>query len=255
MEYVIRINDSAGEGEPEPISLRLPPGGSDEIRLRVVNLGEPTNLVVKTNHSINRYLKPEKTNHYIVLEETIPISVRMPETGEIVSGELLLITDTTTKKIPVTLEADGIPRDDSKEEDLMEYSSHDGYGERYNAEAGQPVFCSSSEDPRDGYGDEYDAEADDDRSDVGYYKSDRYCRHDSWIGPRESESIERYEPVAGCGIYWIDLIPGALILAATIMLMVLTFHTRTLPLFPGALATSMMIVSLIIYGTATLLRS
>lgn len=98
MEYVIRINDSAGEGEPEPISLRLPPGGSDEIRLRVVNLGEPTNLVVKTNHSINRYLKPEKTNHYIVLEETIPISVRMPETGEIVSGELLLITDTTTKK-------------------------------------------------------------------------------------------------------------------------------------------------------------
>lgn len=232
MEYVIRINDSAGEGEPEPISLRLPPGGSDEIRLRVVNLGEPTNLAVKTDQSILRYVKPEKTNHYIVLEETIPISVRMPETAETVSGDLLLSTDITTKKIPVTLEADGY-RDDSLDADgdLMEKESRDDYSDGYDAEA----------------------EDEEDRSDEGYYKSDRYYRHDSWTGAREEESIDRYEPAYSR--YSMDLVPAAIILGATIILMVLTFHTRTLPLFPGALATSMMIVSLIIYGTATILRS
>ncbi|MGB9901846.1 hypothetical protein [Methanothrix sp.] len=231
MEYVIRINDSAGEGEPEPISLRLPPGGSDEIHLRVVNLGEPTNLVVKTDQSIIRYVKPEKMNHYIVLEETIPISVRMPETAETVSGDMLLITDTTTKKIPVTMEADGMYRDDSADVDLRE------------------------NDSRDNYSDGYDADDGDERSDEDHYKSDQYYSHDSWTGSREGERIDRYEPVAGYGRYSMDLVPVALILAATIVLMVLTFHTRTLPLFPGALATSMMIVSLIIYGTATMLRS
>ncbi|MDH7596191.1 MAG: hypothetical protein QHG98_00390 [Methanothrix sp.] len=228
MEYVIRINDSAGEGEPEPISLRLPPGGSDEIHLRVVNLGEPTNLVVKTDQGIIRYVKPEKMNHYIVLEEMIPISVRMPETAETVSGDVLLITDTATKKIPVTLEADGMYRDDSEDEGLRENESHDDYGDGYD---------------------------DDEQRDEGYYKSDQYYRHNSWTGSRDGESIDRYEPVTGYGRYSMDLVPVALILAATIMLMVLTFHTRTLPLFHGALATSMMIVSLIIYGTATMLRS
>lgn len=248
MEYVIRINDSAGEGEPEPISLRLPPGGSDEIRLRIVNLGEPANLVVKTDQSIIRYVKPEKVNHYIVLEETIPISVRMPETAEMVSGDLLLITDTTTKRIPVTLEAYGMYRDDSEDE-VKE--SHYDHGDRYDAEADQPIFR-SSEDSRDDY--DEDAEADDDRSDA-YYKSDRYSRRDSWTDGREVERIERYEPLTGYSMYTTNLIPIALLLAATIILMVLTFHTRLLPLFPGALATSMMIVSLIIYGTATMLRS
>lgn len=257
MEYVIRINDSAGEGEPEPISLRLPPGGGDEIRLRVVNLGEPTNLVVKTDQSVIRYVKPEKVNHYIVLEETIPISVRMPEAAEMVTGELLLITDTTTKKIPVTLEADGVYRDESGDvdEDLRKNESRGGYSDRYDAEAGQPIFRSSENprDPHDDYDDECDAEAEDrdGQSYEDYYKNDQYYRHES----RTGESIERYEPATGCGIYCIDLIPVALILAATIILMVLTFHTKTLPLFAGALATSMMIVSLIIYGTATLLRS
>lgn len=248
MEYVIRINDSAGEGDPEPIFLRIPPGGSEEIRLRVVNLGEPTNLAVKADQSITRYVKPAKTNHYIVLEETIPISVRMPETAETVSGDLLLITDTTTKKIPVTVEAEGMYREDSEDEDLSENESRDDYSDGYGSEAGQPR--SSSEDPRDGYGDD-----EDNRSDAGYYKSDQHYRHDSWTDAREGESIDRYEPSPLYDMYTTNLIPVALILATTIVLMVLTFHTRTLPLFPGALATSMMIVSLIIYGTATMLRS
>ncbi|MCX8206512.1 MAG: hypothetical protein N3G75_01590 [Methanothrix sp.] len=252
MEYVIRINDSAGEGDPEPIFLRLPPGGSDEVRLRVVNLGEPTNLAVKTDQSISRHVKPEKMNHYIVLEETIPISVRMPETAEAVSGDLLLITDITTKKIPVTLEAEGMYRDDSEDldADLGENENLDDYSDGYDSEGGQPR--SSSGNPRDGYGDEEDDE--DDRGDAGYYKSDRY-RHGSWTEAREGESIDRYEPRPFYDMYTTNLIPFALILATTIVLMVLTFHTRTLPLFHGALATSMMIVSLIIYGTATLLRS
>lgn len=230
MEYVIRINDSAGEGEPEPISLRLPPGGSEEIRLRVVNLGEPANLTVKTDQEIAQHIRPARTNHYIVLEETIPISVRMPETAEMLSGDLLLITDTATKRIPVTLEADVMYGDDGYRDESEDVD----------------------EERRDGGGYDHEAADGDDRSEdyrEGYY------RHDSWTAAREGESIDRYEPVTGYGRYGMDLAPPALILAATIVLMVLTFHTRSLPLFPGALATSMMIVSLIIYGTATLLRS
>ncbi len=216
MEYVIRINDSAGESDPEPIILRLPPAGREKIYLRVVNLGEPTNLVLDADQSIARYIKPDRSNHYIVLEETVPISVKMPD-SQPMSGDLVLITDSGSRRIPVTLE----PEVDEVRED------------EYRDDAVEP--------------EDYDSDRDE------YADRDFYDRGDRWNG--KDELIERYEPPRGYGIYTGEIVPAVSILVALIVLMILTFYTRSIPLFPGALATSMMIVSLIIYGTATLLRS
>ena len=52
----------------------------------------------------------------------------------------------------------------------------------------------------------------------------------------------------------LKVIPAALFLALVIVL-VLTFITESIPEFPGALASSILIVTLIIYGAATLLKA
>jgi hypothetical protein len=52
----------------------------------------------------------------------------------------------------------------------------------------------------------------------------------------------------------LKIIPAALFLALVIVL-VLTFITESIPEFPGALASSILIVTLIIYGAATLLKA
>ncbi len=230
MEYVIRINDSAGESDPEPIILRLPPAAREKIYLRVVNLGEPTNLVLDADQSIARYIKPDRSNHYIVLEEIVPISVTMPD-SQPTSGDLVLITDSGSRRIPVTLE----PEVDEVRED------------EYRDDAEEPEGYDSD---RDEYNERYN-ERYSDRE--GYADRDFYDKGDRWNG--KDELIERYEPPRGYGIYTGEIVPAVSILVALIVLMILTFYTRSIPLFPGALATSMMIVSLIIYGTATLLRS
>ncbi len=51
-----------------------------------------------------------------------------------------------------------------------------------------------------------------------------------------------------------QIIPIAIFLALLIVL-VLTFITYTIPEFPGAVASSILIVTLIIYGAATLLKA
>jgi len=51
-----------------------------------------------------------------------------------------------------------------------------------------------------------------------------------------------------------QVIPAAIFLALVAAL-VLTFITESIPEFPGALASSILIVTLIIYGAATLLKA
>ena len=70
-------------------------------------------------------------------------------------------------------------------------------------------------------------------------------------GP-ESIYLERLGAFAGLGA--LKIIPAALFLALVIVL-VLTFITESIPEFPGALASSILIVTLIIYGAATLLKA
>ncbi|MDM7912309.1 MAG: hypothetical protein QUS09_04355, partial [Methanotrichaceae archaeon] len=52
----------------------------------------------------------------------------------------------------------------------------------------------------------------------------------------------------------IQIVP-AIILLSLIVALVLTFYTRSIPEYPGALASSILIVTLIIYGAATLLKA
>ena len=56
------------------------------------------------------------------------------------------------------------------------------------------------------------------------------------------------------GIGAMKIIP-ALIFLVLVLVLVLTFITESLPEFPGALASSILIVTLIIYGAATLLKA
>ncbi|MEI6102873.1 MAG: hypothetical protein WCP70_02910 [Methanothrix sp.] len=70
-------------------------------------------------------------------------------------------------------------------------------------------------------------------------------------GP-ESIYLERLGAFGGMGA--LKIIPAALFLALVIVL-VLTFITESIPEFPGALASSILIVTLIIYGAATLLKA
>ncbi len=70
-------------------------------------------------------------------------------------------------------------------------------------------------------------------------------------GP-ESIYLERWGAFGGMGA--LKIIPAALFLALVIVL-VLTFITESIPEFPGALASSILIVTLIIYGAATLLKA
>ncbi|MCX6679178.1 MAG: hypothetical protein NTX42_02245 [Methanothrix sp.] len=68
----------------------------------------------------------------------------------------------------------------------------------------------------------------------------------------ESIYLDRLDAFGGLGA--LKIIPAALFLALVIVL-VLTFITESIPEFPGALASSIMIVTLIIYGAATLLKA
>jgi hypothetical protein len=68
----------------------------------------------------------------------------------------------------------------------------------------------------------------------------------------ESIYLDRLGAFGGMGA--LKIIPAALFLALVVVL-VLTFITESIPEFPGALASSILIVTLIIYGAATLLKA
>jgi hypothetical protein len=98
----------------------------------------------------------------------------------------------------------------------------------------------------------------DDQADSGY----RYSEYDS----NSDDSSEGELEEDGHDIYQggvrdilgeraaLQIIPAAIFLGLVVILL-LTFLTGTIPEFPGALASSILIVTLIIYGAATLLKA
>lgn len=301
-EYRIQINDSAGDAEPAPITMRLFPGEEEKLLLRVVNLGDPTNLNVRVGASLAGQVKPKKANHYIVLEEAVQLTVRIPEDADVLRGDIILRTDTGSIKVPVTLVCEvpdellmrrstspdsGEPdEDDGKTEGggLDEDISKDWVGDDGESSG---EGAGSLEDDRD-YDESYSRDPDD-RYAMHYLESGRSKRsrrpledsrypqeaggrseqYDSrggnllrdepatlndealqdLIGPEEYfRGKSRRDPVRFAAV------PAALIIALLAML-VLTFYTRSVPEFPGALASSMLIVTLIIYSAATMLRA
>jgi hypothetical protein len=89
------------------------------------------------------------------------------------------------------------------------------------------------------------------------YKSSQYTGEP---GPchEEEEEAEATEDGSVRGLFGsegsLQIVP-AVILVTLISVLILTFFTESLPEFPGALASSILIVTLIIYGAATLLKA
>ncbi len=95
------------------------------------------------------------------------------------------------------------------------------------------------------------------RQDPEYVKREYPFPQDA--SPEIAEEEEGYEKQGGIfdnfeGWGTLQIIP-AVILLILISVLVLTFITENIPVFPGALASSILIVTLIIYGAATLLKA
>jgi len=95
------------------------------------------------------------------------------------------------------------------------------------------------------------------RQDPGY--ETREYPFPSEAAPEMADEEEGYREQGGIfdnfgGWGTLQVIP-AVILLILISVLVLTFITESIPVFPGALASSILIVTLIIYGAATLLKA
>ena len=345
MDHVVHINN--GSGAARPIVLRLLPGEETIFNLKVINHGEPSNISLQASSTVLKAVRLKKPDHYVVLEEIIPILARMPANKKRLEGEILLSGSGGESRVPITLLRDSEdPGDDLEEPSPQgdEELKDDLMGEALQREDGDEEKDEDADlaTRRKDSGDRDDADDDEDEEkeprriafsrnrDLKRYRSatrqqkvagatesridDRFVdpsnrqeegprliprqvplprqeerqrsNEDSYQGMRQDPdsesreipaSVEReerapeereeyVEPDEGPEAIYLDklgglgalgalkVIPAALFLALVIVL-VLTFITESIPEFPGALASSILIVTLIIYGAATLLKA
>ncbi|HOT07371.1 MAG: hypothetical protein A4E45_00185 [Methanosaeta sp. PtaB.Bin039] len=285
-EHVVRINDSAGSGHPDTLQLRLWPGESQSIILRVVNLGDPTNLSVRADRGLGSALLPKKSNHYIILEETIELVACLPPGTDVLRGELLLKSDSGTARVPVTMISDLDSAARPEDEGLSA-----GFADLPHV-VQEPDDRPQSHPAADAWDQDEEDDTGEDQGPSGETFGDRQAdvrsgsrhpwpehnpspsgrfqqpeppreasRQPSEEAPPRDDPYDRYTPPE-------DLFrPGrlrdnrrllalpAVLMAALLLALALTFYTRSVPEFPGAIASSMLIVTLIIYGAATLLKA
>jgi len=226
MSQLVQINDSAGKARPDPIVLRLPQGEETDFEFKIVNLGDPTNVNIRPSVELSGAVRIRKANHYVVLEETIEGKARMPRGGELLEGEILVRSGEAVTEIPVTLISEPLGNAAEGQEDLVEREVDD-------EEEDLSALFKTNPEPE---GDEIP------RMDAPIYEEYQYRRG------------RRALSLAGIERWYTLIIPAALVLAL-ITLLTLTFYNRAVPEYPGALASSMLIVTLIIYGAATLLKA
>lgn len=305
MDRVVHIND--GSMETGPIVLRLLPGEETIFNLKVVNHGEPTNVSLVASDPVIKAVRLRRPDHYVVLEETIPVIARMPLNLDRLDGEILLTSKEGESRVPITLLRDSEdPGDDLQdpevqmEEDLddLETTEAEGWGGRdvedldddlednADDEANEPrriVFSkdcdlqryksatrpkdqdentnvelyddnpqSSQNSPRDGFVEgqrrfkervAYSSVQDESQSTMNEAEEDFTDDEDSgglFVNPEELGALK--------------VIP-MIIFSSLVIVLSLTFVTESIPEFLGALASSILIVTLIIYGAATLLKA
>ena len=364
MDHVVHINN--GNGAARPIVLRLLPGEETIFNLKVVNHGEPSNISLQASSPVFKAVRLKKPDHYVVLEEIIPILARMPANKKRLDGEIILSGSSGESRVPITLLRDSEdPGDDledpglqgdeelkddeedeedadlatrrgddagredaddedeekeprriafSRDRDLQRYRS----ASRQQRVAGAAESCVDKdmgvtegvEDHNSGSAARSNTRIDDrfvdrsnrqeesspiipkqvplqvqeegQRSNFGYEDSyqglrqapDSESREIITSAEREERERERapeepneyVEPDEGPQAIYLDkligfgafgalqVIPAALFLSLVIVL-VLTFITESIPEFLGALGSSILIVTLIIYGAATLLKA
>lgn len=327
MDYVVHIND--GSEAAKPIVLRLLPGEETIFNLKIVNHGEPSNISLEASDPVIKAVRLKRPDHYVVLEETVPVLARMPTNRERLDGEIHLTSNAGRSSVPITLfrepedpidpeydpdeaepdflenedqgrergrdeededpEADAFEIDEdpidakrepeefddvehtkfTRQRDLHSYksasrsasgfssgqrSAGDGIEEQADIERGfgeERAARYRQGGPRDGR--QY-------REENPGYESSQYAGELGSYQDQEEEAEPASEESRGTalGLFGgggsLQIIPGV-ILVTLIAVLILTFFTESLPEFPGALASSILIVTLIIYGAATLLKA
>ncbi|OPY51651.1 MAG: hypothetical protein A4E49_02172 [Methanosaeta sp. PtaU1.Bin112] len=118
MDHVVHINN--GSGAAKPIILRLLPGEEMIFNLKVLNDGEPSNISLLASSPVFNAVRLKKPDHYVVLEETIPVLARMPADKKRLDGEILLTSSGGESKVPITLLRDSEdPGDDLEDPGLQ----------------------------------------------------------------------------------------------------------------------------------------
>lgn len=283
MDYVVHINN--GNEPVRPIVLRLLPGEETIFELRVVNHGDPSNISVDTSPHLLKAMRLKRSNHYVEMEEIIPVLARMPDNLDRLDGEIMVNSDRGSNRVPVSLisEAEStwkkgkvrdygpksveiMDSDDEADIDDADVDDEDGYeaGERETDIGKANAYESDGSDESD-----VAEPADDSYGYRGYSRSRRMTSER--IGEENSQDIqygvqgdaveEDVEAEESKGGDLIELGDAAgqilpvIMLAMIAVVLVLTFHTSTIPEFIGALTSSILIVTLITYGAATLLKT
>jgi len=118
LDHVVHINN--GSGAAKPIVLRLLPGEETIFNLKILNHGEPSNISLLASSPVLKAVRLKKPDHYVVLEEIIPILARMPANKKRLDGEILLSSSGGERRVPITLLRDSEdPGDDLEDPDLQ----------------------------------------------------------------------------------------------------------------------------------------
>jgi hypothetical protein len=352
LDYVVHINN--GSGEARPIVLGLLPGEETIFNLKVINHGAPSNISLEASDPLIKAVRLKRPDHYVVMEENIPIMARMPESVDRLEGKIILTSNGGSNSVPISLinDSESNLENDPNYDSKNELEEHEGYRDyRGDAELSEAKRAVSDED-EDGNEDidytenknGWDGEDEGVDRDKGIsedeeigenegideiYEDDesaekrrepeeeaeriRFSRHkdlqsyrgasrstvanlgdsqdlpdtyrepsayndygrvpagapvesDGQVDGQEDEAgpePELPEHEANRGLFslagqgqalQLQVVP-AVILVSLVAALVLTFYTGSIPEFPGALASSILIVTLIIYGAATLLKA
>lgn len=118
MDHVVHINN--GSGAARPIVLRLLPGEETIFNLKVVNHGKPSNISLQASNPVFKAVRLKKPDHFVVMEEIIPILARMPANKKRLDGEILLSGSGGESRVPITLLRDSEdPGDDLEDPSLQ----------------------------------------------------------------------------------------------------------------------------------------
>ncbi len=338
MDYVVHINN--GSGEARPIVLSLLPGEETIFNLKVINHGAPSNISLEASDPLIKAVRLKRPDHYVVMEENIPIMARMPESINRLEGKIILTSNGGSSSVPISLvnDSENNLENDPNYDSNRESGEHEGYRDDDElSEAKREISDEDEDDSEDIDGTYEDNESAEERrepeekaerirfsrhkdlqsyraasrstaadlrdpqnlpdtyrepsvhNDGGHSGNDGhnsyggYDNHDSYDSygrvpagvPLESDGQvdiqedgarpepELYEHETNRGLFslfghgqalQLQVIP-AVILVSLVAALVLTFYTGSIPEFPGALASSILIVTLIIYGAATLLKA
>jgi len=163
MTHVIHIND--GVGVAKPIVLHLLPGAEDILEIQVMNHGEPTNIFLEASSSLKKAVRFKKANHFLEQEAIVPVLVKMPSKADRLDGEILVDSDESINRVPITLVREGTDSGDDlqdEDDDLPQGRSRAGNDEE------DDDYSDGDYDSDGGRRDEDDGESDDDLDGNGH---------------------------------------------------------------------------------------